>query len=111
MKKKYLELLFWLAKAVEVECKTNGITNLATTAVLNTKATEIENKELDIAGFITTSVFNRLSKISFDSRIKEAAKSVARKSQLDNALDIADKSREKIRKLQTFDLSYFNGRK
>ena len=108
MKKKYLELLFWLAKAVEVECKTNGITNLATTAVLNTKATEIENKELDIAGFITTS---RLSKISFDSRIKEAAKSVARKSQLDNALDIADKSREKIRKLQTFDLSYFNGRK
>ena len=59
IEKKYLELLFWLAKAVEVEFKTNDITNLAATAVLNAKATEIENKELDIAGFITTSVFNR----------------------------------------------------
>lgn len=51
--------------------------------------------------------FNTLRKISFHVRIKEATKSLACKSQVDNLLDIAGKNREK--KLQTFDLSYFNG--
>lgn len=38
-----------------------------------------------------------------------AAKSLARKSQVNNALDKANKIREKIKKCQTFDLSYFTG--
>ena len=77
---------------------------------MNTKSTEIENKILDTTtGFINTLEFNRLTKISFDATIKGAAKILASKSQVDNPLDIAGKSRENIRKLQTFDLSYFSG--
>ena len=37
-----------------------------------------------------------LTKISSDARIKEAMKSTASKSQVDIALDIADKNSEKI---------------
>ena len=39
------------------------------------------------------------------------AKSLVSKSQLDAALDIADKKKRKNEKLQTFDLSYFNGKR
>ena len=42
--------------------------------------------------------------------MKEAAKSLASKSEIDNALYIADKNREKIKKLKTFDLSYLSGK-
>ena len=38
---------------------------------------------------------NTLRKISFQIRIKEATKSLACKSQVDNPLDIAGKNREK----------------
>ena len=40
--------------------------------------------------------------------MKEAMKSLASKSQVDTAHDIADKNIEKY--VQTFDLRYFNGR-
>ena len=50
-----------------------------------------------MTGFITNPGFNRSRKISFDVRAKEAAQSLASKSQVDNTLDIADKNRE-IRK-------------
>ena len=43
--------------------------------------------------------------------MKVAKKSLARKVQVYNVVDIADKNREKIKKLQIFDLSYFNGRR
>ena len=56
---------------------------------LNTKDTEIENKISDTTGFLTTSEFNRLIKINFDTRMKEAAKNLASKSEVDAALDIA----------------------
>ena len=42
--------------------------------------------------------------------MKEAAKSVVSKSQEDNALDRAYKNKEKIKKKQTFDLSYISGK-
>lgn len=43
--------------------------------------------------------------------MKEEAKSLANESQLDTALHAADKNREKIKNLQTFDSCYFNGGK
>ena len=86
-------------KAPEIESKTPANTNLATKVALNAKVTEIENKIPDTTGFITTSEFNRPAKISFDARIIEEAKSLASKSQVDGALDIGDKNREKIKKL------------
>ena len=48
--------------------------------------------------------------MSFDARMKELAKSFASKSQVDNALNMAETNREKIKKNQTFGLSYFDGR-
>ena len=43
--------------------------------------------------------------------MKEAAKNLASKSEVDGALDIAHffEEKEKEKKPQTFDLSYFNG--
>ena len=52
---------------------------------------------MNTASFITTE-FNRLAKISFITKMKEVAKNLARKNQVDNVLDIADKNKEKIKK-------------
>ena len=71
---------------------------MATEVALNTKAADIENKIHDSTGFITTPEFDRLSKIRFDARMKEAAKDLAIYSQVNNALDIAGKNGEKIKK-------------
>ena len=46
----------------------------------------------------------------FDTRIKEAAKIFASKSHVDNDFYIAEKNREEIKKLQTFNLSHFIGK-
>ena len=70
--------------------KIPDITNLAIKVALNTKATIIENKIPNTTGFITTPKFNRLIKVSFDARMKEAVKILARKSQVDNSFDISD---------------------
>ena len=63
--------------------KVRDITNLATRAIFNTKVTEIENKIPDITGSLTTPGFNRLTKICFDTRMKEA-NILASKSQVDS---------------------------
>ena len=82
-----------------MESKLPDITNLATKVALNTKSTEIVDKILNTTGFIVTPEFNRLSKISFDARIKEAVKILASKSQTNDALDIASRQeREKTKK-------------
>ena len=97
-------------KATDVKSKTPGITNLATKAALNTKTTDIENKTTDATSFIITPELNRLTKISFDAKIKEAAKSLASESQ-EYVLDIVDENiKEYIKKPQMFDLSYFSGK-
>ena len=73
-----------------------------TTAGLNAKAAKIGSKKLDTTKFITTQEFNRLTKISFDAKMKETAKILASKSKVDHALD---KKIKIEKKLQTFDLS------
>lgn len=42
--------------------------------------------------------------INFNSRMTEASKNLATKKQIDSALDLGDKSREQIKKIQMFDL-------
>ena len=74
------------------------ITSLFNKATLNTKLREVENKIIDITSFICITEFNRLTKKGFDARIKAATKSLARESEVDTALDIADKNREEIKK-------------
>ena len=49
-------------KIIEIENKILEITNLATKAALNIKATGIENKIPDTSHFINTQAFNRLKK-------------------------------------------------
>ena len=43
--------------------------------------------------------------------MREAAKNLASKNQVDNALDKANKNRAKTKNNQTFNLSYCNGRR
>ena len=50
------------------------IIGLVTTNAPNAKTTEIENKVPDTSHFINAQEFNRLTKTSFDARIKEAKK-------------------------------------
>ena len=96
------------AKVTEIKNKIPDITNLATKTVLKAKAVEIENEIPDTNHFINTHEFNRLTKLSFDVRMKETVKNLTSKSQPDNALYLRDKDRKKIEKLQTFDSSYFS---
>ena len=79
--------------------KVFDITSLFTKATLNTKITEIENKIIDVTSFICITEFNRLTKKGFDARIKAATKSLVCESEVDTALDIADKNREEIKKV------------
>ena len=81
---------------MKVKYLTSLITNLVTEAALSTKVTEIENKIPDTADLISTPEFNRLTKMSFDVKMRGAVKNLANKSQIDNAIDIADKNRGKI---------------
>ena len=91
-------------KATEIENKIPDITNLATKAALNTKATEIENKIPVTTHFINTQEFNRLTKIS------SAAKDFVSKTKVSNAIDLGEKIKKKINKLQKFDSGYFLGK-
>ena len=68
---------------------------MVTTVAVNTKVTEIENKIPETIHFINTQELNRLTKINLDARIKEAETSLARKSEIYNALDLVDKNRKK----------------
>ena len=74
------------------------------------KAIAFENKISDTNHFINTQEFNRLTKISLDTRMKEAEKSIVSKTKIKNALDLGDKKNIKNKKLQTFQSSYFFGK-
>ena len=71
-------------------------TNLATKTSFSRKVTEIENKIPETTGSITILEFNRLMKVHFDATMKQPTKRLASKSQVDAALDTADKNREKF---------------
>ena len=58
-------------KDAEIQRKIHDITNLATKAALNTKSKDIENEILDTTSFNT---IDEIAQMTFDVRIKEAAK-------------------------------------
>ena len=60
------------------------------------KSQRLKIKYLIPEVFFTNPAFTRLTKIIFDASLTEAAKNLASKSQVDNAIDIANKSREKF---------------
>ena len=51
---------------------------------------------------VTTHEFNRLRKINFDARMKQEAKSLGSKNQVDTALDIVHKKEKILKKNQKF---------
>ena len=51
-----------------------------------------------------------MTKINFDTRMAEASKNLATTNQVKTVLDWGDKNREKLKRLQEFDLSYFIGK-
>ena len=83
MKTKYQILLICLQRLLKIQKPQKlrvkrDISN--TKATLNTEVTEIENKVPDTTGFITTPEFNRLTKISFGAKMKQAAKILVSKN-------------------------------
>ena len=77
-------------------------------AVLNTKFGNVENKIHDHARYITTSEFNNVSDSIFDTKLKKT--NLATFSHVNAISQCTNKNKEKIKKLQTLDLSYFLGK-
>ena len=75
-------------KMAVFESRIPDITNLAAKPGINTKATKIENKLPVTTHFVATPEFHRLSKMSVNARIKEAAKISPSKIQVDNITHI-----------------------
>ena len=98
----------------EIENKIPSVTGFVTTTVLNTKATR-DWKSYHITKLATKAAFNTTaikieSNVPDITRIKGAAKNLAKKREIRNALDLGDKIREKIKKIQAFDSSQFFGK-
>ena len=72
---------------------------VATKTALNTKVTEIKNKIPDTSDLITISEFNRLTKVFLETKMKEAAKRLVSKCQVDSVFDIPDKMWERMKEL------------
>ena len=78
-----------------------------TATVLNTKIDEVENKIPNDSKYVTIHKFNKFIGKTFDTKLKQA-KLVASSS--NTVLDLANKNKLKIEKLQTFDSNYFLGK-
>ena len=70
--------------------------------VLNTKIGDTENEIHDYARFITTPEFNEFTCSVFDANKKQA--NLAMNSNVNNVLQRANKKKEKIEKLNMFNL-------
>ena len=89
-------------KIGEVEKNIPDYNGLVTITVLNTKIREVENKIPDDSKYVTTPEFNKFADEIFDPKSKQAKLATGFSKH-------ANKSEEKIEKLQTFDFSYFVG--
>ena len=76
-----------------------------TATVLRKKIGEIENKVSDHAKNINTPEFNKFAGLIFDAKSNKA--NLAKNSNLNTVKQHANKNKDKIEKLQIFDLSYF----
>ena len=94
-------------KIVDVENKIPDTSGLVTTAVLNTSIKTVQNKIPDHAKYIATPEFNNFSGSIFDTSLKQA--NLATNSDVNAVPQCVNKKKEKIEKLQTFDLSHFIG--
>ena len=85
------------------------ISHLVKKADYSAKIIEIEKKIPDHKKYITTNYFNKFSGLIFAERLKQAK--LATIIYLCTCEQCAIKNEEKIEKLQTFNLSYFLGKK
>lgn len=63
---------------------------------LHAKVKEIEDKIPGSYKFVTTRGFDKLTNISFDTKMKEAMKFLTTESGIKNALHVIDKKKKKI---------------
>ena len=77
--------------------------------ILKIRLKMFSKKILNTSKFIKTQEFNRLSKIKFNGTMVETSKKFATKNQVEIALDLEHENRDKTKRIQTFDLSYFIG--
>ena len=98
------------SKLQRLKIEIPNITNMATKTALNTKVKEIENRIPHIIIFVNAPEFNRLVKINFDARMKEAAKDLATKGDMRNALNIGKQNRRITKRFDTYDSGCFIGK-
>ena len=77
-----------------------------TTTVFNTKFGEIENKIPDHAKYISTPEFNKFAFSVIDTELKQV--NLAINNHVNAVSQPANKNKEKIEKLQTFDFKLFS---
>ena len=73
------------------------------------KIEEIEKKLRGHNKYITTNDFNKFSGAMFEERLKQIK--LATNNDLNTVQQNAARNKEKLEKLQTFELSYFHGKK
>ena len=93
-------MMNWLKKLISL---------IQTNKILKKKIEDVDKKITNNSKVIKTKEIKRFITTNFNTRIIETPQKRTTKKQLENALDLGDKNREKIKKLQTFDLTYFNG--
>ena len=110
------------AKIKNIEDKIPDISNLATKSNLNTKINEVKNEIPSITGLATTSaltavenkipsISNLVKKTDYDTKVGEIENKVInlnRKIVSNKTKDISIEN--ELKKLKTFDLSYFRGK-
>ena len=94
-----------IIKIGEIESKIPDTSSLVTATILNTKTGEVNNKFPDHAKYITTPEIHKFAGSIFDTKLKQA--NLATNNDANTVEQHPNKNKEKIEKLQTFDLSYF----
>ena len=94
-----------IIKIGEVENKIPDTSSLVTATILNAKTGEVEDKFHDHAKYITTPEIHKFAGSIFDAKLKQA--NLATNNDVNTAEQHPNRNKEKIEKIQTFDLSYF----
>ena len=96
---------FLNAKTGKAEDKIPDAIGIVTTNFFNTKIGEVENEIPNHNKYITTSEFNTFTSKIYDMKLKQA--NLAVDSDQNAVLQRGNKDKEKMEKLQKFDLSHF----
>ena len=92
-------------KVGEIERKIPDFSGLVITAVFKRKILEVDKKLPDYAQYITDLEFNRFVGFIFEAKLNQS--NLAINNNVHAVSQCSHENKEKIKKLQTLDLSYF----